>query len=576
MIQKKWFVKETPPESVVTDLKEKLAVNVSMAQLLWQRNIQSFDDARSFFRPDWSEHHDPFQMKNMDLAVERIEKALASDEKILLFGDYDVDGTTAVATMWNVLSKHVKHLEFYIPDRYVEGYGVSSQGVDYAHENGFSLIIALDCGIKAVDQIAYAKSFGIDFIVCDHHEPGKILPDGIMLDPKQEDCSYPYKELSGCGVGFKLLQALTQKLNWEESLLKEQLDLLAISIAADIVPITGENRMFCYLGLKQLNAYPRAGISALLEKAKKELPLSLTNVVFILAPRINAAGRIHTGKTAVELLISTDAKQLEELATSIHLDNEERRELDQAITAEALKQVEEEEGYENRKSTLVFDPSWHKGVIGIVASRLIESHYRPTIVLTESNGKAGGSARSIRGLDMHEALEACSDLLEQYGGHFFAAGMTLPLENVPAFKKRFEEVVDARLTAADLVPTQNIDLELDFNSIFEPTESLETVPKFKRILNQLEPHGPGNMKPVFLTKNVFVTDYRILKDVHLKLSIIQHGSKLNLDGIFFSAAAYLDLVSSGEALDIVYTIETNAWRDKEKLQLNIKDIRPTV
>jgi single-stranded-DNA-specific exonuclease len=501
---------------------------------------------------------------------------MGSNEKIMLFGDYDVDGTTAVAVMWNVLTEHYAHIGFYIPDRYAEGYGVSKQGIDYANEQGITLIIALDCGVKSVELVAYAKSLGIEFIVCDHHTPGDTLPDGIILDPKRTDCAYPYKELSGCGVGFKLLQALCRANNWDTTNLFAQLDLLAISIGADIVPITGENRILCYHGLKQLNENPRPGIAEILRIAGKEFPLTLTNVVFIIAPRINAAGRIHTGKKAVRLMISTDRKELQEMAESIHADNEERRGLDQAITAEALEQIAQDIHFENKRSTVVFRGDWHKGVIGIVASRLIENHYRPTIVLTESNGKATGSARSIRGLDIHEALQQCTDLLEQFGGHAFAAGMTLPLENVEAFRDRFEKVVNELLLPEMSVAEQTIDLDLAFSEIFLAGEKFGQIPKLKRILNQLEPHGPGNMKPVFVTRNVFAQQARLLKDVHLKVVLEQPGSSATIEGIGFNMPDKYELVQSGEPFDVLYTLETNRWNDRETLQLNIKDIRASL
>lgn len=575
-MQKRWLIKDMPPQNAIDSLSLALKVEPVIAAILLQREINTFEEAQQFFRPALTGLHDPFLMKDLSAAVDRINTAIERGEKIMLFGDYDVDGTTAVAVMWNVLTAHYENIEFYIPDRYTEGYGVSFQGIDHARNEGITLIIALDCGIKSIDKVAYAKESGIDFIVCDHHTPGETLPDCLVLDPKRIDCNYPYKELSGCGVGFKLLQGLCQQNGWATETLFNQLDLLAISIGADIVPITGENRILCYHGLALLNRQPRTGILEILKSAGKTIPLTLTNVVFIIAPRINAAGRIHTGKKAVNLMISKDAQELRDLAESIHIDNEERRELDKSITAEALEQIAGDIAFETRRTTVVYQETWHKGVIGIVASRLIESHYKPTIVLTQAAGKATGSARSIRGLDIHEALHQCGDLLEQFGGHAFAAGMSLPVENLTAFKNKFEEVVQLLLSPEDSVPQQTVDYQLSFNEIFLEGENLHKVPKLKRILNQLEPHGPGNMKPVFTSCNVFVRDARLLKDAHLKLVLTQPGSDISIDAIGFNMAEKYDLVQSGTPLDILYTLETNSWRDIETLQLNLKDIRPFI
>lgn len=575
-MEKRWLVKDTPNPEKITQLSQELNINKVLATLLVQRGIESFDTARQFFRPTLAQLHDPYLMKNMEEAVARIEEAVSRQEKVLLFGDYDVDGTTAVALMYKVLEPYLPGLDFYIPDRYEEGYGVSFRGVDYARENGQSLIIALDCGIKAQDKVDYAKAAGIDFIICDHHEPGETLPDAIILDPKQKDCSYPYKELSGCGVGFKLLQAFFEKRQLDKAPLYNNLDLLALSIAADIVPITGENRVLSYFGLELINKKPRKGVASLLREARKELPLTLTNVVFVLAPRINAAGRIHEGKKAVQLLISEDEAELSVLARSIEEDNRERRNLDELITGEALAQIAADTLYAGRKTTVVYHESWHKGVIGIVASRLIENHYRPTIVLTESNGKLTGSARSIRGLNIHDALEKCQEHLEQFGGHAYAAGMTLEKHCLGDFTARFEEVVQSVLPNSELVPEQQIDYDLHFSELFSPGENVYEVPKFKRVLNQLEPHGPGNMKPVFISRNVFAEDVRVLKEFHLKLILTQVNTGLELQGIAFNLVHKIDLLVGGQPVDILYTLETNTWNNKETLQLNIKDIRATV
>jgi len=512
----------------------------------------------------------------MDLAVSRIETAFSSNEKILLFGDYDVDGTTAVALMYIYLKDKYPRIDFYIPNRYSEGYGISFAGIDHAIQEGFSLIISLDCGIKSNDKVSYAKENGIDFIVCDHHNPGEVLPDAIVLDPKREDCKYPYKELSGCGVGFKLLQALTQKLNWSEEKLFENLDLVAISIGADIVQITGENRILCYHGMLKLNDNPRASFQELFKLAKKSFPVSLTDVVFTIAPRINAAGRLRSGKHAVELMISNNLSEIVKIAEEINKDNTERRELDKQITIDALNIIEKNTFYKDKKSTVVFQEDWHKGVVGIVASRLIEKHFKPTIVLTESNGKVTGSARTVNDFDIHSALVECEELLEQFGGHNHAAGMTLSKDNLENFILKFEDVVSKSIDPLDLIPQENVDLEISFSEIFNQDENRMKIPRIKRILNQLEPHGPGNMKPVFMTRNVFTTDVRLLKDAHLKLAITEIGSDVVIEAIGFNMPEKIDMVAAGVPFDIIYTLESNRWRERETLQLNIKDIRLTI
>jgi len=572
-MSKIWKLKQQPTNKEIESLQTELIIPITFAKLLVQRNIQNFDQARAFFRPDWSLINDPFLMLNMDRAVKRINQAFLSKERIMLFGDYDVDGTTAVAVMWNVIHFYYKNIECYIPDRYAEGYGVSTQGIDTAKANGVSLIISLDCGIRAVDKIAYANSLGIDFIVCDHHHPGEELPAAILLDPMLKECSYPYKGLSGCGVGFKLLQALQLTNNWDPKLLMDQLDLVAISIGADIVPITDENRILCYHGLQKLNEQPRLGVSALLQIANKQLPLKLEDVVFVLAPRINAAGRIQSGRKAVELMISTNKSTIQEIATSIELDNQERRELDAQITFEALQQIEEDETFHTRKTTVVFDKQWHKGVIGIVASRLIETHYKPTIVLTESNGKLTGSSRSIKGLDIHEALTHCEDVLEQFGGHTFAAGMTLHPENYILFRDKFEQVVDQLLQQEEKIEEIVIDSDLSFDELFEATEPNFQLPKFSRLLNQMEPYGPGNMKPIFRTKNVEVGEATLLKGEHIKAVFMEGTQKRKIPAIGFRMAELFDIVQSGKKCDILYTVESNTWKEKTTIQLNLKDIR---
>ena len=575
-MQKRWLVKSPIETLKVEELGSALKVDRIVSELLLQREITTFDQAQAFFRPSINELHDPFLMKDMDRAVERINLAISNNEKILLFGDYDVDGTTAVALMYSYLIQKYENVDFYIPDRYKEGYGVSFLGIDYAEATNCLLIISLDCGIKSIDKVQYANEKGIDFIVCDHHNPGDILPDGIILDPKRNDCNYPYKELSGCGVGFKLLQALAKQNKWNEEELFVYLDLVAVSIGADIVPITGENRVLCYHGMIRLNESPRLAFRELLLIAKRQFPVTLTDVVFTIAPRINAAGRLRSGRHSVELMISEDYDTVSKIAKEINDDNVERRVLDQQITFEALEQIENDVNYSSKKTTVVFQNDWHKGVVGIVASRLIERHFRPTIVLTESNGMVTGSARTVNDFDIHEALIQCEDLLEQFGGHKHAAGMSLTLENLTKFQERFEEVVSQSIALEDLAPEENVDLEITFDEIFTKEENRLKIPRLKRILNQLEPHGPGNMKPVFMSTNVFSTDVRLLKEEHLKLSMTQPNSDIVLDGIAFKMADKMDLVASGLPFDVLYTLETNVWKDRQTLQLNIKDIRTSV
>lgn len=567
-MQKRWLVKLPEDTTTLETLRSTLKVDTIVAELLLQRGIRSFAEAEAFFRPDLKDLHDPFLMKDMDNAVARLQEAIDRQERVLLFGDYDVDGTTAVALLYTFL-KETLPVEFYIPDRYKEGYGISKQGIDVAHANNVGLIIALDCGVKAIEEVRYAKELGIDFIVCDHHNPGAVLPDAIVLDPKRKDCAYPYKELSGCGVGFKLLQGLCDLNGWKYDRLFAHLDLLALSIGADIVPVTGENRILCFHGMKLLNEHPRVAFRELLTLANKTVPITLTDVVFTIAPRINAVGRLRSGRYAVELMVSEDPEEISALASEINTDNAERRELDQKITQEALELLDESA----KMTNVVFKSNWHKGVVGIVASRIVEKRYRPTVVLTESEGKITGSARSIKHFDIHEALEKCADLLEQFGGHKYAAGVTLSKDNLEAFKQRFESVVAELMDPTLLVEEQEIDVEIDFGQIYLPEENRMKLPRLKRILKQFEPHGPGNMKPVFISKNVFSTHVRLLKEHHLKLSMTQPTVDVVMDGIAFNMSNKQDAVSSGIPFDVVYTLEENRWNGRETLQLNIKDIR---
>jgi single-stranded-DNA-specific exonuclease len=571
-MQKRWLVNTTIDSTTVEEFRSVLKVDEVVAELLLQRGITTFEEAEKFFRPKLNELHDPFLMKDMKEAVERLQEAIENQERILLFGDYDVDGTTAVAMMYSFL-KDTAIIDYYIPDRYKEGYGLSKEGIDFAAENAVDLVVSLDCGIKSVELVAYAKEKGIDFIICDHHTPGPELPDALVLDPKREDCNYPYDELSGCGVGFKLLQGLCDYNNWDYAKLFELLDFLAISIGADIVPVTGENRVLCYHGMERLNAHPRKAFRELLLLAKRPFPVTLTDVVFTIAPRINAAGRLRSGRFAVDLMISGDVDQIDLLAEEINADNTDRRALDKEITAEALKQIENDPCSNSNVTTVVFNEKWHKGVVGIVASRLIETHYKPTIVLTESNGMITGSARSVHGFDVYEAICACENLLEQFGGHKYAAGLTMKRENLEAFKAQFEQAVKERIQPELLVPEQKIDLNLSFNQIFTSQENRLQLPRLKRILSQFEPHGPGNMKPVFTSNNVFSTDVRILKEVHLKLAMTQPDSDLVIEGIGFNMSEKMDTVASGLPFQVAYTLESNKWNGKETIQLNLKDVR---
>lgn len=537
------------------------------AKLLVQRGIKDHEGATAFFRPDLSQLHDPFLMKDMLAAVERIERALGEGEKIMIFGDYDVDGTTAVALVYSFLRKYTGNITFYIPDRYAEGYGISTQGIDHAGAEGVSLIIALDCGIKSIDKVAYAAGKGIDFIICDHHRPGEKLPEAVaVLDPKRADCEYPYKELSGCGIGLKLVQAFAIRNDIPMQEVWSQLDLVAVSTACDIVPVTGENRVLSYFGLQLLNMEPRPGLKVMMDMANVKKKLCVTDLVFTVGPRINAAGRVEHGRQAVELLLSTDVKQAEQIGLRIDLNNKQRQELDKDITEQALEQIVEHAATRGSASTVVFNENWHKGVIGIVASRLIEKYYRPTVVLTEGNGKAVGSARSVRGFDVYEAISACSDLLDQFGGHMYAAGLTMPLENVETFRQRFDEVVDRSLPKELRSPVEEVDQEIGFTDLSTP---------MLKVLKHMAPYGPGNMRPVFLTRGVKERgDARIVGNDHLKMCLSLPGEAVIFDAIGFKMAHHLDLVRSGRPFSILYCIEENEWQGRRSIQLNIKDIKP--
>lgn len=561
----RWTIKTKPDSIKVKHLQDVLNIDAITATLLLQRGVETFEQAKQFFRPNLDDLHNPYLMKDMDKAVERIESAITNQENILVFGDYDVDGTTAVALVSSYLKTIYPNIATYIPDRYDEGYGISYKGIDFADDNEFSLIIALDCGIKSVDHIAYAKAKNIDFIICDHHRPGDSLPEAVaVLDPKRDDCSYPYDELCGCGVGFKLIQALGQNRNQTIDDLTPYLDLVATAIAADIVPMTGENRILAYFGLQVINTFPRPGIQALIQQIKKNA-LTITDVVFIIAPRINAAGRIKHGNHAVELLTEFGFEQAQQFASEIEQYNVSRKDLDKQITKEALKQIEENNEQE-RFTTVVFQEDWHKGVIGIVASRLIENYYRPTIVFTKSGDKYAASARSVVGFDVYNALEACSEHLEQFGGHMYAAGMTLKPENYQNFKDAFEKVVRETIAPEMLIPEIEVDAAIDFKDI---------TPKLTRLLKQFEPFGPQNRTPVFLTHEMFDTGYakKIGGDeTHLKLSVKQKGSD-SYAAVGFGLADKLDLIKNKKPFEAVYCIDENEWNGNISVQLRLKDLR---
>ncbi|MCB0430687.1 MAG: single-stranded-DNA-specific exonuclease RecJ [Flavobacteriales bacterium] len=565
----RWVFKEAADQGTQQRLSQELNISPLLSGLLVQRGITTFEDAREFFRPSLEHLHDPFLMAGMQAATNRLVQAIEKEEKILIYGDYDVDGTTSVALVYSFLKDFHPHIDYYIPDRYTEGYGISEQGVRWAAEHNFNLIIALDCGIKAIEKVKLATSLGVDFIICDHHRPGDTWPDAVaVLDPKRPDCNYPYKELSGCGVGLKLMQALSSQLDIPAARWESLLDLAAISICADIVPVTGENRVLCHFGLKLLNASTRPGIRALLELNQLNKTITVNEVVFVIAPRINAAGRMESGRKAVELLITEDIQAAMEPGTRIHTHNTERVQVDRAMTREALDMISREANLIQRKTTVLFNPEWHKGVIGIVASRLIETYYRPTILLTESNGKATGSARSVKGFDVYEAIEACSDLLEQFGGHMYAAGLTLKLENVEAFTARFEEVVSSRIDLTLLIPQIEVDAEIDFPDI---------TPKMYGILEQFAPFGPGNMAPVFVTRNVLDRGYakRVGKEqTHLKCDLHQalHPT-VRFPAIGFGQGDAIDWLRQGVPVDVCYTVDENEWNGKTSLQLVLKDVK---
>ncbi len=561
----RWTIKPKPKQEDIDGLSKALNVNGLVAQLLLQRGIDSYEKAKKFFRPELADIHDPFLMKDMHIAVARIEKAIAAGENILVYGDYDVDGTTSVALMSSYLLSYYPNVATYIPDRYAEGYGVSYQGIDFAEDNGFSLIIALDCGVKAIEKVAYAKNKKIDFIICDHHRPGASLPDAVaVLDPKRNDCTYPYDELCGCGVGFKLIQALGTNRGQTIDDLISYLDLVATAIGADIVPITGENRVLAFYGLQVINTRPRIGFKAIINQTKKTV-LTITDVVFIIAPRINAAGRMEHGQHAVNLLTETNMEQAAKFAAEIEKYNQDRRNLDQEITKEALEQIienNEEKGF----TSVVYKDSWHKGVIGIVASRLTETYYRPTLVFTKSGEKLAASARSVKGFDVYNALHECADCIEQFGGHKYAAGLTLLEEQYETFKAQFEKVVSDTIDPKLLKPEISIDALVEVKDMNS---------KLMRILKQFAPFGPGNMSPIFMAQDLQDSGYAKgvgKEEAHLKLAVTQNGYG-PLAGIGFNLGDKLPLVINRQMFDAAFSLDENEWQGNISLQLKLRDIR---
>jgi single-stranded-DNA-specific exonuclease len=562
-MEKRWTILQGDDQKIKS-LQEALRIHPAICRILVQRKIETFDLAKNYYRPQLTDLHDPWLMRDMDKAVDRIVSGIESQEKILVYGDYDVDGTTAVACMYQFLSKIHSNLDFYIPHRYREGYGVSKAGVDFAKAKGFTLIISLDCGIKSVELIAYAKELGIDFIVCDHHLPDTKIPPAVaILNPKQKDCNYPYKELCGCGVGFKLITALTQKLNLPQEVAFEYLDLAATAIAADIVPVTGENRVIAFYGLKKANENPNNGIKALSHLTGLTKTLHINNLVFMIAPRVNAAGRMDDARKAVQMFVAETYEEALTFAEMLHSDNTDRKEADSNITDEALALIKGDEFMTDRKSTVVFKPHWHKGVVGIVASRLIEHYYRPTVVLTQSGEYASGSARSVPGFNLYEAIHACKDYLVGYGGHFAAAGMTIELDKVESFRRKFEEVVSMTIDPGLLIPELVIDAEINLKDVTWG---------FYNILTQMEPFGPENLRPHFLVRNVVDTGFsRIVKEEHLRLVVRQDNTVFT--GIGFGMSDKFALLQMKKPVDVVFKIDENEWNGQKSLQLRLIDLR---
>lgn len=571
-MQLTWKLRNQPENSAIEKLRSTLKVDPTIARLLLQRDIQTFEAAEDFFRPKKDQIHDPKEMKNMAQAVELLLLSIEKKERILLYGDYDVDGTCSVSMMYTFLKGKVEHLFYYVPDRYEEGYGVSERGIDYALEHKIDLLITLDCGVKNVSELNRAKLSGIKVLVCDHHEPGDELPKAIVLNPKQKDCPYPFKELCGCGVGYKLLSALAEKKpEWQEEV-ESLLDFVAVSIGADIVSVTGENRALAYLGMKQMNEAPRLSFKSILESANKAFPVTLTDVVFGIAPRINAAGRIYHASSAVELLLSEDPQTIRQCTEEIEAYNAERRLLDEQTTSEALALLDEKE-FQNSHVNLVYKEGWSKGVVGIVASRIIEQRFKPTIVLSCENEILTGSARTTNDFDIHHALVQCEDLFLKFGGHTHAAGLSLMKKDFPEFRKRLNQWILENISQKDQSPVLLIDQVIRFSDLFHKGESIQNIPRLKRILDQMEPHGPGNLKPIFVSEELYATKVQVLKEKHLKISVCQADFRGDLPAIGFNMADKVDLIASGLPFSMAYTLETNTWNNKSTLQLNIKDIQ---
>lgn len=567
---KKWVLKDAANPDKVSRLSAELGIDRVLAELLVMRGVETFEEARCFFRPNLDNLHDPFLMKDMDIAVARIRKAITSEEKVLVYGDYDVDGTTAVALVYSFIKRYNPNADYYIPDRYDEGYGVSFKGLDWASENNFTLIITLDCGIKAIDKVEYAKQKGIDMIICDHHLPEDEIPAAVaVLNPKREDCTYPFNDLSGCGVGFKLVQAYAQQFGIAFENLIPLLDLLVVSISSDLVTMVGENRVLSHFGLKQLNDNPRKGLLAMINLSKIEPGhVTIDDIVFKIGPRINAAGRMESGRLAVELLIASTEKEAVDIGEKINANNNERKSIDKEITQEALQMVQNKTSLSTENATIVYNPEWNKGVVGIVASRLVEAYYKPTIVLTKSNGFVTGSARSVQGFDLYAAIENCSDLLENFGGHVYAAGLTMREENLPEFIKRIDSFIDGKISPEMITPVVELDARLDFSQI---------TPKFLRILKQFQPFGPGNNNPVFLTEDVYDdgNGRKVGADgVHMKLDVIQESQPYHrVSAIAFNMSNYFDYIKAGNPFDICYSIVENYYRGNSTVQLRIKDMK---
>ena len=568
-MKKRWVVNTPPKWEKIETLSKQLNCSHVIANLLIQRGVETAEEAHSFFNPTLNMLHDPFLMKDMDKAVIRLEKAIQTEEKIMIYGDYDVDGTTAVALLYKYLKNKCEKPEYYIPDRYTEGYGVSIRAIDYAAQHGISLMIVTDCGVKAVEKVRYAQTKGVDVIICDHHTPGEQLPEAVaVLDPQRSDCNYPYRWLSGCGVSFKLAQAYSLKHNLPMSELYNLLDLICVSIASDIVPITGENRILAHYGLQQLNEHPSLGLNTILKFSGINKPLTINDIVFRIGPKINAAGRVESGNKSVELLIADDAKKAMEVAESINNFNDQRKKLDHNITEEALEYIGQAQYDQSQKATVLYNPNWHKGVIGIVASRLTEYYYRPTVILTESNGLATGSARSVEGFDLYYAISQCSEYLENYGGHKYAAGLTLKLENIEPFRKRFQQIVSETITDEMLIPQINIDAKIKLGDI---------TPELYNMIQKFAPFGPNNNIPVFMTENVtnFIGSKQVGRNnEHLKLVVVDDTRICNdRSGIAFSMGDYFNRISKGEYFDICYTLQENVFMGKIDIQMMVRDIK---